>query len=177
MPTVPSRRRLSSAAVRVQAALAPPLPSALSCPPNFVAMTTSSRRLPSALPRNCSERVLPYMSAGSKTVIPASSAAWTTALLSSSSFRVPKLLQPSPTNDTVRLPILRVSMRGTLGDSTLVPFSRCGPASPETNLACVIGSGVRGCSAGFGPLGVRGLGVPLREERRLDGVLQGAQQV
>src|SRR5688572_2731940 len=51
------------------------------------------------------------MSAVSKSVMPASSAARTTAVLRSSSMRVPKLLQPSPTRETSSDPSFRVSMR------------------------------------------------------------------
>src|SRR5438552_1541535 len=50
------------------------------------------------------------MSAVSKNVMPASSAAWTTAALAGSSMRRPKLLQPSPTIDTSSEPMRRFSM-------------------------------------------------------------------
>src|SRR3954467_1737753 len=53
------------------------------------------------------------MSAVSKKLMPASSAASTTALVAASSMRPPKLLQPMPTTDTSRLPIARVSIRRT----------------------------------------------------------------
>src|SRR3954463_7945394 len=53
------------------------------------------------------------MSAVSKKLMPASSAASTTAPVAASSMRPPKLLQPMPTTDTSRLPIARVSIRRT----------------------------------------------------------------
>src|SRR4051812_18518172 len=48
------------------------------------------------------------MSAVSNRVMPSSRAASTTARVAASSMRPPKLLQPTPTTDTCRLPILRV---------------------------------------------------------------------
>src|SRR5215831_5474857 len=50
------------------------------------------------------------MLAVSKKVMPASSAACTTAAVAGSSIRRPKLLQPSPTTETRREPIMRVCM-------------------------------------------------------------------
>src|SRR5262245_56922969 len=67
---------------------------------NFVAMTTSARLAPSALPSLSS--LAPYDAAVSKRLRPASRAAETTALVSSSSILKPKLLHPSPTTDTFR---------------------------------------------------------------------------
>ena len=67
---------------------------------NLVAMTTSSRRRPSALPENSSDLPPPYISAVSKWVIPTSRAASTTARVWAASIRIPKLLQPSPTTET-----------------------------------------------------------------------------
>src|SRR5882672_4437780 len=51
------------------------------------------------------------MSAVSNSVMPASSAAWTTACVAASSIRPPKLLQPSPTTETRNVPMVRVCMR------------------------------------------------------------------
>jgi hypothetical protein len=81
--------------------------------PNFVAMTTSDRCSLNARPRNSSERVPPYASAVSNNVMPASRAASTTASVPAWSTRMPKLLQPSPTSETVRLPSERVSIART----------------------------------------------------------------
>src|SRR4051812_6728101 len=82
--------------------------------PNLDATTTSSRLadLASAAPRNSSLLPPPYISAVSKNVIPASSAASTTACVSSGPIRIPKLLQPRPSTDTARpdRPTLRASM-------------------------------------------------------------------
>jgi hypothetical protein len=50
------------------------------------------------------------MSAVSNNVTPSSRAASTTARVASWSIRPPKLLHPSPTIETVRLPMARVSM-------------------------------------------------------------------
>jgi hypothetical protein len=50
------------------------------------------------------------MSAVSKSVMPASRAACTTAVDWASSLRIPKLLQPSPTRLTFSVPIARVSI-------------------------------------------------------------------
>src|SRR5262249_7598840 len=66
----------------------------------FVAMTTSARRDPSALPSRSS--LAPYDAAVSKRLRPSSSAAETTALVASSSILKPKLLHPTPTTDTFR---------------------------------------------------------------------------
>src|SRR5688500_62572 len=51
------------------------------------------------------------MSAVSNSVTPSSRAASTTARVAASSIRPPKLLHPTPTSETVRLPMARVSMR------------------------------------------------------------------
>src|SRR5919198_6310757 len=76
----------------------PPRPSIR--PPNFVAITTRSRRPCSTSPRKLSLSPSPYVSAVSTSVTPASSAASTTARVPSRSTRKPKLLQPRPTTDT-----------------------------------------------------------------------------
>ena len=79
--------------------------------PNLVAMMTSPRRSPRALPRISSEGPCSpaYISAVSKKFTPSSIALSTTALAPSWPMRMPKLLQPSPTTETCRseLPMLR----------------------------------------------------------------------
>src|ERR1043166_278751 len=105
-----SRLRLASQAFRTYSGLAPPANSSLARKPNFVATIASFRRLPSALPRNRSLFVPPYISAVSKKLIPASSAALTTSAVWFSSIVMPKLLQPRPTTETERVPMLRFSM-------------------------------------------------------------------
>ena len=70
----------------------------------------SSRRLPSALPRNRSLLVPPYMSAVSKKLIPVSSAALMTSAVCFSSIVIPKLLQPRPMTDTDSDPIFLCSI-------------------------------------------------------------------
>src|ERR1051325_8086779 len=76
--------------------------------PNLVASTTWSRRPPSTSPSRISlPPALPYTSAVSKNVTPASSAASTTARVPSRSTRRPKLLQPRPTTDTLSPPSSR----------------------------------------------------------------------
>src|SRR3954465_5073814 len=59
------------------------------------------------------------MSAVSKKVMPASSAASTTLALASASIRMPKLLQPTPTSDTRSDPIERVSISSGLDSRTV----------------------------------------------------------
>src|SRR5690606_29940637 len=74
--------------------------------PNFVAISTSSRRpfARRAAPRNSSDvpAGVPYVSAVSNSVMPQSSAASTTACAWAWSMRRPKLLQPRPTTETAR---------------------------------------------------------------------------
>src|SRR3954454_1711839 len=55
------------------------------------------------------------MSAVSNNVMPAPLAASTTACVRSASIRIPKLLHPSPTSETVRSPICLDSIFWTLG--------------------------------------------------------------
>src|SRR6516162_871915 len=69
--------------------------------PNLVASTTWSRRPASTSPSSSSDAPMPYTSAVSSRVIPASMAASTTARVLARSSRRPKLLQPSPVTDTV----------------------------------------------------------------------------
>src|SRR6185312_4318141 len=81
--------------------------------PNLEAITTSSRRpvFASAAPRNSSDLPPPYISAVTKWVRPASSAALTTDAVSSGPIRMPKLLHPSPSTETASpdAPTLRIS--------------------------------------------------------------------
>src|SRR5829696_9248712 len=71
--------------------------------PNFVASTMSLRRSPRTSPRKRSEPPRsPSTSAVSKSVMPRSSALWTTLRVASRSMRPPKLLQPRLTSDTRR---------------------------------------------------------------------------
>src|SRR5204863_4472152 len=105
-----------------------------------VATMASPRRLARALPRKRSLSVPPYMSAVSKKLIPASSAAWTTSADCFSSIVMPKLLQPRPTTETVRDPMRRVcinvvqafrpALTNEVGDVTAdrlraIVFDRC----------------------------------------------------
>src|SRR5699024_4412896 len=94
---------------------------------NFVLSTTSSRRFPSAAPMYSSEVPPPYISAVSRCVTPASSAACRTAELDSKSSRMPKLLHPRPTTDTSgpSLPSRRVSISSSVSASRLCQQSRC----------------------------------------------------
>ena len=85
--------RIADVLRRVGAALRPQ--------PNLVARTTRSRRPSRISPRKRSlPPPLPYTSAVSKNVTPASSAASTTARVAARSIRPPKLLHPSPTRET-----------------------------------------------------------------------------
>src|SRR5438445_13343226 len=121
MWSVPSRRKLSSQAWmmlrRAPGAYTPALPG----PPNFVAMTTSSRRLPRAVPRNSSDLPPPYISAVSKNVMPSSTDCCTTAVESSASMRMPKLLHPSPRAETVSP--LRPSCRYSIRSESMTAVS------------------------------------------------------
>src|SRR6516165_9281092 len=70
------------------------------------------------------------MSAVSKSVMPASSAAPTTASVSARPMRPPKLLQPSPTTLTVNAPIERVSTPCSLLRPAPVPPPCTLPTAP-----------------------------------------------
>src|SRR6266550_3091684 len=84
--------------------------------PNLVAMITSDRWPPPTRKCPISSSLLPsaYMSAVSKKLTPTSIAASITSRVRASSMRPPKLLHPTPTTDTWREPILRVSTRAPL---------------------------------------------------------------
>lgn len=69
--------------------------------PNLVAITTWSRRSPSALPSICSLTRELQLSAVSKKLIPASTAASITLVVAFWSMRLPKALQPTPTDETM----------------------------------------------------------------------------
>ncbi len=101
-----------------------------------MAMTTSSRWRPSALPSRSS--LSPYESDVSKKVMPASRAASTTGGTSSSCIPMPKLLVPRPTTETSSDPIRRFSMVSvlpfpSLGDERHAA-GRVGPMRPATLL-------------------------------------------
>src|SRR5579872_6621067 len=82
--------------------------------PNLVATTTCSRRPRNAFPRYSSLFLPPHISAVSRKLTPASSAACTTLAVASASRRQPKLLHPRPTTETCSEPILRFSMNPLL---------------------------------------------------------------
>ncbi len=106
---MPRRVRLASQVESTYSRLPPRTPSGGRIP-TLVVMTTSSRREPSARPRNSSDFPPPYPSAVSKWLIPASKAASTTAWVASASSFMPKLLQPMPATVTSSEPTLRVSI-------------------------------------------------------------------
>lgn len=96
--SVPSRRRLPSREVWICSAVAR-APSRIQT--TFVASTTSSRRPAIALPTISS---VPYASDVSRTLIPISSAVWTTAIDSSSvrpALRPNRLGPPQPSPATL----------------------------------------------------------------------------
>src|ERR1700722_11827354 len=73
------------------------------------------------------------MSAVSKKLMPASSAAPTTAAVSSRPMRMPKLLQPSPTTLTFNEPIVRVSIGRLPLTAGLLRADRVGSTVPATS--------------------------------------------
>ena len=73
------------------------------------------------------------MSAVSKKLMPASSAASTTALVSARPIRMPKLLQPRPTTLTSSEPIVRVSTDALPPGSRLLRAGRVGSTVPATS--------------------------------------------
>src|SRR3954454_21510785 len=80
--------------------------------------------------------------------MPASRAAWTTAALRSSSMRIPKLLQPSPTSVTSSDPTFRISILGSIGSGQMLNAGSGSDGRQRSDCAAEKTNGNRGARAG-----------------------------